>query len=95
MRCGGHGSHTPPRRQGVGLLDYRLPLNVAHVEGALFSIGECDHHAEQFVALRVAGVVVTPGVGFGPSGEGFFRIALTLSTDRLAEGMERLQKLRW
>jgi LL-diaminopimelate aminotransferase len=45
--------------------------------------------------LDEAGVVVTPGVGFGPSGEGFFRIALTLSTDRLAEGMERLQKLRW
>jgi LL-diaminopimelate aminotransferase len=45
--------------------------------------------------LDEAGVVVTPGVGFGPSGEGFFRIALTLDADRLAEGMERLQKLRW
>jgi LL-diaminopimelate aminotransferase len=45
--------------------------------------------------LDEAGVVVTPGIGFGPSGEGFFRIALTLDADRLAEGMERLQKLRW
>jgi LL-diaminopimelate aminotransferase len=45
--------------------------------------------------LEEAGVVVTPGVGFGPSGEGYFRIALTIGADRLAEAMERLQKLRW
>jgi LL-diaminopimelate aminotransferase len=45
--------------------------------------------------LEEAGVVVTPGVGFGPSGEGFYRIALTIAKDRLAEAMERLQKLRW
>jgi LL-diaminopimelate aminotransferase len=45
--------------------------------------------------LEEAGVVVTPGVGFGPSGEGFFRIALTIGADRLAEAMERLQKLAW
>ena len=43
--------------------------------------------------LEEAGVVVTPGVGFGPSGEGFFRIALTIGVDRIAEAMERLQKL--
>ncbi len=45
--------------------------------------------------LEEAGVVVTPGVGFGPSGEGFYRIALTLGAERIAEAMERLQKLRW
>jgi LL-diaminopimelate aminotransferase len=45
--------------------------------------------------LEEAGVVVTPGVGFGPSGEGFYRVALTLNADRIAEAMERLQKLAW
>jgi LL-diaminopimelate aminotransferase len=45
--------------------------------------------------LEEAGVVVTPGIGFGPSGEGFYRIALTISADRIAEAMERLQKLAW
>jgi LL-diaminopimelate aminotransferase len=44
--------------------------------------------------LDQAGVVVTPGVGFGPSGEGFYRIALTVDTSRLAEAMERLKRLR-
>jgi len=44
--------------------------------------------------LEEAGVVVTPGVGFGPSGEGFYRIALTVERARLAEAMERLKGLR-
>jgi LL-diaminopimelate aminotransferase len=44
--------------------------------------------------LEEAGVVVTPGVGFGPSGEGFYRIALTVERARLAEAMERLRGLR-
>lgn len=44
--------------------------------------------------LEEVGVVVTPGVGFGPSGEGFYRIALTVDTARLAEAMERLKRLK-
>jgi LL-diaminopimelate aminotransferase len=44
--------------------------------------------------LEEVGVVVTPGIGFGPSGEGFFRIALTVAQARLAEAMERLTGLR-
>lgn len=43
--------------------------------------------------LEEAGVVVTPGVGFGPSGEGFYRIALTVDRARLVEAMERLTRL--
>jgi LL-diaminopimelate aminotransferase len=44
--------------------------------------------------LEEVGVVVTPGVGFGPSGEGFYRIALTVAESRLAEAMERLKGFR-
>jgi LL-diaminopimelate aminotransferase len=43
--------------------------------------------------LQEAGVVVTPGVGFGPSGEGYYRIALTVDKARIAEAMERLGRL--
>jgi LL-diaminopimelate aminotransferase len=43
--------------------------------------------------LQEAGVVVTPGVGFGPSGEGYYRIALTVDRARIAEAMERLARL--
>lgn len=41
-------------------------------------------------AMEETGTIVLPGAGFGPSGEGFFRIALTVGADRLAEGVRRL-----
>ncbi len=42
--------------------------------------------------LDEALVVVTPGIGYGPSGEGYIRISLTTPDDRLEEGLSRLQK---
>jgi LL-diaminopimelate aminotransferase len=41
-------------------------------------------------ALEENGVVVLPGSGFGPAGEGFFRIALTVGPERLSAAAERL-----
>ena len=41
--------------------------------------------------LEDAGLVVTPGNGFGEPGEGYFRIALTQKRERLAEAVERLK----
>jgi LL-diaminopimelate aminotransferase len=41
-------------------------------------------------ALEDTGVVVLPGSGFGPAGEGFFRIALTVSAERLRTAAGRL-----
>jgi LL-diaminopimelate aminotransferase len=41
-------------------------------------------------ALEELGVVVLPGSGFGPAGEGFFRIALTVGPERLQTAAERL-----
>lgn len=41
--------------------------------------------------LNKTGVLVVPGVGYGDYGEGFFRISLTLSDNRLAEAMERIR----
>ncbi|MHA1699171.1 MAG: aminotransferase class I/II-fold pyridoxal phosphate-dependent enzyme, partial [Promethearchaeota archaeon] len=39
------------------------------------------------------GVVGTPGVGFGASGEGYIRFALTQPSERIKEAIERLSKL--
>ncbi len=44
-------------------------------------------------ALENEGVVVLPGSGFGRSGEGFFRIALTVPAERLREGIGRLGRV--
>jgi LL-diaminopimelate aminotransferase len=41
-------------------------------------------------ALEETGVVVLPGSAFGPAGEGFFRIALTVGADRLRVAAGRL-----
>ena len=35
-------------------------------------------------------VVVTPGIGYGPNGEGFIRLSLTTPDDQLEEAMRRL-----
>jgi LL-diaminopimelate aminotransferase len=44
------------------------------------------------LVLEEAGVVVSPGSMYGPSGEGFFRISLTTPDERLAEGLERMRE---
>jgi LL-diaminopimelate aminotransferase len=48
----------------------------------------------QFCAdlLEQKGLVVTPGVGYGPSGQGFFRVSMTAPDDRIDEGMQRLRE---
>ncbi|HEY9685381.1 MAG TPA: LL-diaminopimelate aminotransferase [Coleofasciculaceae cyanobacterium] len=42
--------------------------------------------------LEKCGVVVPPGTGYGPEGEGFFRVALTVPEDRLKEALARMEK---
>ncbi len=42
--------------------------------------------------LKNCGVVTTPSNGFGPSGEGYVRIALTVGEARLREALERMEK---
>ena len=43
------------------------------------------------MVLEESGVVVSPGGAYGPNGEGFFRISLTIDDDRLREAVERLR----
>jgi LL-diaminopimelate aminotransferase len=44
--------------------------------------------------LRETGVVITPGSGFGKSGEGYVRFSLTVPNERLQEAVGRIQTLR-
>ena len=45
--------------------------------------------------LQEAGIVVTPGHGFGEPGEGFFRVALTVDKNRLKEALARITALKF
>ena len=51
------------------------------------STGFCAH------LLSQAGIVTTPGVGFGKYGEGYIRAALTVDVSRIREAVERLRRL--
>jgi aminotransferase len=44
--------------------------------------------------LEKAHVVVAPGVGFGPTGEGYVRVALLTPEERLREAVARIERLQ-
>ncbi|MET0512809.1 MAG: LL-diaminopimelate aminotransferase [Thermoleophilaceae bacterium] len=67
---------TPPR----GTIYVWAPVPEGHT-----SASYCE------MVLEESGVVVSPGGAYGPNGDGFFRISLTLSDERLAEALERLR----
>ncbi|MFH1538678.1 MAG: LL-diaminopimelate aminotransferase [bacterium] len=52
------------------------------------SIGYCTR------VLEETGVVITPGVGFGEHGEGYFRIAFTLDQKKIEEAVELIGKIK-
>lgn len=43
------------------------------------------------LVLEQAAVVVSPGPAYGPSGEGYFRISLTVPDERLSEAVRRIE----
>ena len=53
------------------------------------------YDSSSFVAhlLNNAGVLGTPGVGFGAPGEGYIRFALTKPVERIKEAVERIKKI--
>jgi LL-diaminopimelate aminotransferase len=50
--------------------------------------------SEEFVArlLSETGIMAAPGTGYGPEGEGYFRMALIVSEERMREAVKRLQR---
>jgi LL-diaminopimelate aminotransferase len=53
------------------------------------------YKSKEFTALllREAGIVTTPGSGFGEPGEGYIRLALTVSKERIEEAIQRIRKI--
>jgi LL-diaminopimelate aminotransferase len=54
-------------------------------EGYSSSVNFCADLLDQ------KGLIVTPGVGYGPSGENYFRISMTSPDERITEGLARLE----
>jgi LL-diaminopimelate aminotransferase len=73
------------RRLGLAVEPPRATFYVWFpVPGGLSSTAFADR------LLDLAGVVVTPGVGYGPGGEGFARLSLSVPDARLDEALDRL-----
>ena len=66
---------TPPK----GTIYVWSPVPAGHT-----SASYCE------LVLDESGVVLSPGGAYGPNGEGFFRISLTVPDERLSEAVERL-----
>jgi LL-diaminopimelate aminotransferase len=74
------------REIGVEVIPPRGTIYIwAPVPAGYSSASYCEH------VLEEAAVVISPGSAYGPSGEGFFRISLTVPDERLAEAVERLR----
>ncbi|MGB7861207.1 MAG: alanine transaminase, partial [Acidimicrobiia bacterium] len=59
----------------------------AEIPGPYKDLGSIDF---SMMMLEEAGVAVSPGVGFGPSGEGHVRFALVEDADRIGEAVDRM-----
>ena len=71
---------------GVEVPSPRATIYVwAPVPGGHTSASYCE------LVLEESGVVVSPGASYGPNGEGFFRISLTVPDERLSEAVERMR----
>jgi len=81
------------RDAGVAAL-LRAGLTAATPKAAMYLWvrlpAELDSAAFARQTLEEFGVVTLPGSAFGPAGEGYFRIALTVSPERLSEAITRI-----
>ncbi|MFH1702633.1 MAG: LL-diaminopimelate aminotransferase [Nitrospirota bacterium] len=76
------------KRLGMHLMKPKATFYIwAKVPSKFDSMGFVSH------LLNMAGVLATPGNGFGEAGEGYIRFALTASVERIKEAVERIGKI--
>ena len=76
-----------------GLME--LGLDVKPPKATFYVWAHVNGKASDFstMLLEKAGIVATPGNGFGEYGEGYVRFALTQPVERINEAVERMRKL--
>lgn len=84
------------KRQDIVINSLReIGIDVQPPKGTIyvwFPVPE-GHSSASFATLILeeAGVVISPGSAYGPSGEGFVRIALSVPDERIEEAMKRIK----
>jgi LL-diaminopimelate aminotransferase len=88
-------TYTRRRNLVVSALD-EIGVEVASPKGTIYVWAPvpAGHTSTSFCerVLEEAAVVISPGSMYGPSGEGFFRIALTAPDERIEEAVERMRE---
>lgn len=46
------------------------------------------------ILIKEAGIVATPGAGFGSAGEGYIRFSLTIGKEKLQEALNRIERVK-
>lgn len=76
-----------------------IGVNVTPPTASFFVWAQCPTGYDSFAfcgrCLEEANVVFVPGGGFGASARNWFRAALTVEVDRIAEVIDRLGGLKW
>lgn len=77
----------------LGQLGFTIPVEPT---GAFYVFVDASHLSSNsyqlaFDILEKAHVGVTPGIDFGPGGEGYLRFSYANSLDRIKEGLDRLE----
>lgn len=76
-----------------------IGVNVRPPSASFFVWAPCPKGYDSFAfctrCLEEANVVFVPGGGFAPSANHYFRAALTVEVDRIAEVIRRLKALKW
>lgn len=72
----------------------KLGFKVDRPQGTFYLWMKVDGSSLKFAEKMLqAGIVVTPGTGFGPNGEGYVRLATTQSVERIEQALERMAKV--
>jgi LL-diaminopimelate aminotransferase len=88
------------RRRDVlvkGLREIGLDVDLPKATFYLWFQVPRGYTSAQFATLLIeqAGIVATPGNGFGEAGEGYIRMAMTVDEKRLQEVIERLKRIKF
>ena len=90
-----HNAIYTRRRDRVVAVLRELGLRLDPPKASLYvwaRLPPTERSSAEFAArlIDATGVVVTPGISYGPSGEGYIRISITVPDDRLEEALRRL-----
>ena len=80
----------------AGLKDLGFPVKNIEASFYVFSRmpkGQRDSSVFCKDLLEKTGIVATPGVGFGPAGEGYVRFTLTVAEPEIREALARMRKV--